>query len=214
MWTNHEKDGCREGKYLLQDNRRLLIKGVILGAILALLIFKLVLPKADGPAEISSVPNQIALQQEAQQPDHADQSNSKQGETVQGKTDVQKPTGDQSGSSGTTADDNKTEQNQPPAKSESEVLPIWLLFRSTTCIPCVEMQKTMDALQPEFKGKVEFIQIDVNDSANRQLLEKFQIRYIPTTYLYDRNKKLYFQQVGAMSVEEMRNKLQALVEVK
>lgn len=41
---------------------------------------------------------------------------------------------------------------------------MWLLFRSTTCVPCVEMQKVFDQLQPEYIDKVHFIAIDVNDS--------------------------------------------------
>lgn len=197
----------------MKDNRSLLIKGMILGAILALLVFKFAVPKANGPAEIT---NQVALQTDAiQQNQAASQTNSQPVETAQVEENTETPNnGNQkSESAGTSNEDPKAGQNQQSTKTE-EALPIWLLFRSTTCIPCVEMQKTMDALQPEFKGKVEFIPIDVNDRANQELLVKFQIRYIPTTYLYDRNKKLYFQQVGAMSVEDMRSKLQGLVEVK
>lgn len=92
--------------------------------------------------------------------------------------------------------------------------PVWLLFRSTTCVPCKAMQKTMDELRPEFEGKVQFIAIDVNDPANREVLEKFQIMYIPTTYLYDAKQNLWKQSVSAIPTSEMREVLNQLAEAK
>ncbi|MEN6350710.1 MAG: thioredoxin family protein [Syntrophomonas sp.] len=201
----------------MKDKGRLLLKGIIFLAIAGILIWKFAVPKAVGPAEITGLPNRIVMQQEAKPTDQNNvQANGKPSETVQvqEKTDAQKSSREQSGSSATNADAAQSGQSQQPAKSEQEELPIWILFRSTTCIPCIEMQKTMDALQPEFKGKINFVPVDVNDPANKDLLVQFQIRYIPTTYLYDRNKKLNFQHGGALSVDEMRGKLQALLEVK
>lgn len=97
---------------------------------------------------------------------------------------------------------------------ESSKQPMWILFRSTTCLPCVEMQKTMDTIALEFQGKVKFVAIDVNDPGNMQLVREYKIQYIPTTYLYDKNEQVFFQQVGVISVEDMRTKLNALLEVK
>lgn len=197
----------------MTGKRRLILKWTILIVLVGILIVKFALPKADGPAQITTVPNQAAEKQQAKQPDQiagtandfAEANQKKeQKETVNGES---KPSGSASGSS-------QSGQNEQAAKGESEVLPVWILFRSSTCIPCVEMQKTMDALQAEFTGKVNFVTVDVNDRANEALLVQFQIRYIPTTYLYDRNKKLNYQYVGALSVENMRSKLQTLVEVK
>lgn len=90
--------------------------------------------------------------------------------------------------------------------------PVWLLFRSTTCAPCVALQKTMDELQPEFEGKVQFIAIDVNAPANRTMLGEYKIMYIPTTYLFDRNQEEWAQFTGARSTEEMREMLTQLAE--
>lgn len=196
----------------MKEKGRLLIKGIILGAIVGLLIFKFAVPKADGPAEIT---NQAALPQEVMQPNQPS-AQPKTGEAVrvQEKTEAPKSEGAQTKSTGNAPDASQPEQKQQAAQGQQEFLPVWLLFRSTTCVPCIEMQKTMDALQAEFKGKVNFVPVDVNDPANEDLLVQFQIRYIPTSYLYDRNKKLNFQYVGALSVEDMRSKLQALVEVK
>ena len=57
--------------------------------------------------------------------------------------------------------------------------PVWLLFRSATCVPCVAMQKTMEELRPEFEGKVQFISIDVNDSQEQQSEQQIQSRIYP-----------------------------------
>ncbi|MEN6348970.1 MAG: thioredoxin family protein [Syntrophomonas sp.] len=201
----------------MKDNRRLLLKGIVFAALLGLLIIKFALPEAEGPTETISGSNQAASQEEIKQPvADASQTNNQQEESpqTQEKKEAAKSVDNQSVSPGPTAGVSQSEQNEQSDKIEPEALPVWLLFRSTTCIPCVEMQKTMDALQPEFDGKVDFVAIDVNDPANQELLVQYQIRYIPTTYLYDRNKKLYFQLMGEMSVEEMRGKLQALMEVK
>lgn len=196
----------------MKEKGRLLIKGIILGAIVGLLIFKFAVPKADGPAEIT---NQAALSQEVMQPNQPSaQPNTGEAARVQEKAEAPRGEEAQTKSTGNASDASQAEQKQQAAQAQQEFLPVWLLFRSTTCVPCIEMQKTMDALHAEFTGKVNFVPVDVNDPANEDLLVQFQIRYIPTSYLYDRNKKLNFQYVGALSVEDMRSKLQALVEVK
>ncbi len=92
--------------------------------------------------------------------------------------------------------------------------PVWLLFRSETCVPCVAMQKTMDELQPEFEGKVQFISIDVNDAANREMVQKYQIVYIPANYLFDCNQKQWKQWTGATATSDMRQLLNQLTEIK
>lgn len=109
------------------------------------------------------------------------------------------------------------EPNPNPTSNEqtnvNQQLPMWLLFRSQTCAPCREMQKTFDLLKPDFASKVQFVTVDVNDPNNEKLLTDYKIRYIPTIYLFDKHKQLFYQQIGVVSVEEMRAKLNALVEV-
>jgi len=91
------------------------------------------------------------------------------------------------------------------AKKNGESM--WLLFRSTTCAPCIEMQKIYDQLKPEYKDKVRFIAIDVNDSNNLDLIRKWQIRYIPTTFIVDGAGKVTYQNVGVIPVEDLKKEL-------
>lgn len=89
--------------------------------------------------------------------------------------------------------------------------PAWLLFHSQTCASCIEMEKVYQALKPEFEGKIALVNIDVNDPLEKGLLEQYQINYIPTTFLLDGNGKIISQYVGVLSIEEMREKLNALL---
>ncbi len=87
----------------------------------------------------------------------------------------------------------------------------WLLFRSTTCISCVEMQKLFDQLEPDYKGKVRFIAIDVNDRDNIDVIKTWQIRYIPTTFILDSKGQISYQNLGVIPVEDLKAELNKVV---
>jgi len=91
--------------------------------------------------------------------------------------------------------------------------PMWLLFHSTTCPPCLEMQGILGELAPEFQGEVAFVTIDVNDPENSELVKKFGIRYVPTTFLIDKKGRIFYQEIGVIPTEEMRGKLKELLKV-
>jgi thiol:disulfide interchange protein len=85
---------------------------------------------------------------------------------------------------------------------------IYALFHSTTCIPCKEMEKTAAAVMPEFKGKVTFIDVNVYESVNTNLLRRMGLRVIPTNYIFDRSgqsKKVE----GAIPADSLRSELNA-----
>lgn len=70
------------------------------------------------------------------------------------------------------------------------------------------------ALEPEFKGKIAFINIDVNSPAEQELCAQYQIQYIPTTYFLNSKEEVAFNYVGIISQDDMRYKLKALMEGK
>jgi len=88
---------------------------------------------------------------------------------------------------------------------------MWLLFRSTTCVPCVEMQKVFDQLEPNYKGKIRFIAIDVNDRSNMGVLRTWKIQYIPTSFIIDSTGKVSYQNVGVIPVEDLKKELNKVV---
>ncbi|KLU62519.1 thiol:disulfide interchange protein DsbD [Peptococcaceae bacterium CEB3] len=97
-------------------------------------------------------------------------------------------------------------------RAKEQGQPVWLLFHSTTCASCIEMEKICQALKPEFKGKVAFININVNNPNEKQLLEQFKITSIPTTYFLNVRGKIIFQSVGVIPMADMRLKLNQLAE--
>ena len=85
---------------------------------------------------------------------------------------------------------------------------VFALYHSTTCIPCKEMEKVAADVMPEFKGKVVFVDVNVYDDGNRDLLRQMQIRVIPTTFIHDRHgQHKVFQ--GVISRDALRAELQA-----
>jgi thioredoxin-like negative regulator of GroEL len=88
---------------------------------------------------------------------------------------------------------------------------MWLLFRSDTCPSCVELKKVYDRLEPEYKGKVRFISIDVNDKNNAQLAQEYGISYIPATFIIDGEGELSYEQVGIIEEDELRAELDKVV---
>ncbi len=95
------------------------------------------------------------------------------------------------------------------AKKNGESM--WLLFRSTTCAPCVEMQKIFDQLQSDYKGKVRFISIDVDDRNNIGLVRTWKIQYIPTSFIIDSSGNVNYQNVGIIPVEDLKKELTKVV---
>lgn len=76
------------------------------------------------------------------------------------------------------------------------------------------MEQVFHALEPEFKDKVAFINIDVNSPAEQELCSQYQIQYIPTTYFLNSRGEVAFNYVGVIGQEEMRAKIKALAEGK
>ena len=90
---------------------------------------------------------------------------------------------------------------------------MWLLFRSTTCAPCIEMQKVFDQLEPDYKGKVRFMAIDVNDPNNSDILKSWKIQYIPTTFIIDGGSgNISYQNVGVIPTDDLKKELNKVVE--
>lgn len=117
-------------------------------------------------------------------------------------------------SQGTSQENSQGSSQSLIADAKNIHRPAWLLFHSQTCASCIEMEKVYQALKPEFEGKVAFVNIDVNDSRENELLRQYQISYIPTTFLLDGNGEIQTQYVGVLSVDEMRGKLNDLLNVK
>ncbi|ABZ83774.1 thioredoxin domain protein, putative [Heliomicrobium modesticaldum Ice1] len=88
--------------------------------------------------------------------------------------------------------------------------PAWILFHSQTCQSCVEMEQLFRKIEPELNQKIAFVDVDVNDPANKYLLRNFEVRMIPTTVLLDGHGEKHWVRVGAIAEAELRNRLERL----
>ncbi|NLG33482.1 MAG: thioredoxin family protein [Syntrophomonadaceae bacterium] len=89
---------------------------------------------------------------------------------------------------------------------------VWLLFGSATCDPCRDMHKLFEALRPEYEGRIAFIRVDVNDRQNKGMVEKYNIRYIPTTYILDGTGEIVFTEIGVITEEDLKIELNKVID--
>ncbi|HQI80868.1 MAG TPA: thioredoxin family protein [Deltaproteobacteria bacterium] len=65
-----------------------------------------------------------------------------------------------------------------------------------SCIPCKMMVPVLDKVKKRYEGKAEVIVIDLR--YNRDQIERFQVRAIPTQVFYDRDGREVYRHVGFM----------------
>lgn len=89
--------------------------------------------------------------------------------------------------------------------------PAWLPFHSNGCTSCAEMTAPLAKLKPQYEGRVALILVDVDSrlAADQQLLDQYQVRYVPTTVLLSAAGQLVDSFVGNVSRDTMVAKLEA-----
>ncbi|MEW6663492.1 MAG: thioredoxin family protein [Bacillota bacterium] len=86
-------------------------------------------------------------------------------------------------------------RNQPQpgnvrlAEATAAGLPAVLIFSSGGCPACVEMDKILQRVMPDYQGRVAFIKVDVADKRETEFVRQYQIRYVPTLFLIDKEGK-------------------------
>ncbi|MHB8869498.1 MAG: thioredoxin family protein [Thermoleophilia bacterium] len=89
--------------------------------------------------------------------------------------------------------------------------PVFLLFHSLTCDPCVEISANVDQVIPGYQGKVEFVNAITDDASGQQLAAGFNFQYIPTAFFFDAQGALIGSYTGVLSVDELRARLDGMV---
>ena len=88
--------------------------------------------------------------------------------------------------------------------------PVYVLFHSLSCEPCVEISRVADAVMPEYDGQVVFVNAITDDPSGQQLAGQFSFQYIPTSFFLSSDGTVVGTFTGAMSADEMRARLDAL----
>ncbi len=89
--------------------------------------------------------------------------------------------------------------------------PVYLLFHSLTCDPCVEISAYVDQVVPSYQGRVEFVNAITEDPSGQRLATGFNFQYIPTSFFFDQRGALIASYTGVMSVDELRAQLDSMV---
>lgn len=72
-------------------------------------------------------------------------------------------------------------------------------FSATWCMPCKVFATTFHKVTERFKDSFEFLELDVEDENSLDLVEKFQIKSLPTVIVTDENNDEIGRIVGNIS---------------
>lgn len=89
--------------------------------------------------------------------------------------------------------------------------PVFLNFHSNRCIPCIEMEKVIEEVRPDYEGRVVFVVVDVYDPAEMALCDYFQVRVIPTSFFIRTDGTVVDAYEGLLSAPELRDMLNRLL---
>ena len=101
------------------------------------------------------------------------------------------------------------------AEYKKEILdskvPVIIDFWATWCMPCKMFGPVFEKASAEYKGKVKFIKIDVDEA--QDVAMKFNIMSIPTVVLFNKGKEVQ-RQSGALNASQLKEFIHSNVEIK
>ena len=87
--------------------------------------------------------------------------------------------------------------------------PTLAFFHSNNCVQCIKMMEVVEQVYPEFDSSVALVDVNVYDKANSRLLQRAQIRAIPTQIFFDRTGQGKVI-MGAMTPDQFREQMRTL----
>ncbi len=100
---------------------------------------------------------------------------------------------------------------RPPLTIEPTGRPQLLYFHAYWCAPCREMRPIIRHLEDDYGLLVDFYWLNVDESANRELITQYQVRFVPTIILLDEDGRVADLFVGYTPEEILRRSLERLL---
>jgi len=92
--------------------------------------------------------------------------------------------------------------------------PIYVLFHSLTCDPCVEISAIAEKVMPDYRNQIVFVNAITDDASGQALATEFAFQYIPTSFFVDPDGQVVDSYTGVLSESRMRSQLDTLVKSK
>lgn len=88
--------------------------------------------------------------------------------------------------------------------------PVYLLFHSLACQPCVEISGVADKVVPAYTDRIAFVNAITDDASAQQLASRFAFKYIPTSFFLRPDGSVDSSFTGVLSEAEMKARLEKL----
>lgn len=95
----------------------------------------------------------------------------------------------------------------PAAELPKNNRPVFVEFYSTSCNICKMMKPGLRELEREFEGRVDFVFLNVEESASRKLSERFSVYALPTIAVLDAGGRTIGRFEGAVGMPTLRGTL-------
>lgn len=86
--------------------------------------------------------------------------------------------------------------------------PALLELSTATCPYCREMEKTLNEMKDDYKGKINIYKVDLNDSPI--FAQKYQVRGVPTLIFIDEDNNFHQKVEGLISREQVEQILDGM----
>lgn len=95
----------------------------------------------------------------------------------------------------------------------AENRPTFMVFTSTMCLDCQRVKKELGEIENDYKDKVNIVKINALEKKGdaKKLVKKYNITLVPTLIFMDSNNNTTYRTEGYMSKEEMKEKLENLL---
>lgn len=117
------------------------------------------------------------------------------------------PTGERAGATITSVHNDAVADYEAAIKTGK---PVYVLFHSMTCQPCIEISEVVDRVLPEYEDRIVFVNAITDDPSAQRLAQRFEFQYIPTSFFLAPDGTVSNSFTGAMSEEQMRGYLDRL----